>query len=1340
MDAYLTSTKPGASASARAASVRPGAGKARPFASLAAAPKPLAASTSRNRIQGGVRDANNALMKTLGKDDNPITNSTAYQRSLHVSSCATGHQSGGGPGRKWTLHRNTKLRIQAADAESQTLKGVVAYMSGYTGDDITNTQLKALIEMQGGRIVTVASPRCTHIFITSNLSGSKAQKYLEASRKNGAKLVTPQWAVECARRGRRVSEAPFAAPVYNEMQESAYAIYSARGSASPSEASTSSSVSPPALADAPLASTSASSFFPPVPPRLRTRSQTGNTPASASPSAATEALLPAAPLSPHRAPSPRTRARPATATATVTAPRPKGGSTSATAHLLAQLAAQAAQRSPGRRSPGREARTGTKRRSTHVATWDQSSDRSYSDDAADLSPSSSPRRPTHSHSVRFDALRGNRLEGDASPAGVHAGRSGQKLEMLGEWRVGERIGRGASGSVRFAQSAVTGEYAAVKKVLRYPDGHQARLFPSIHPRRSSQLMGNCLQHSIPVQREINLMKLVASHPHFVHIFDVFETTTHYYIVTEFCSGGELYQYLAEQALSPHQAHRLFLQLISGLLYLRRFSLAHRDIKLENLLLCYDDEGEPILKLGDLGMATHQRIGELLTTSCGSPHYAAPEVVKPVPYDGLLADVWSAGVVLYALFARLLPFDDENHPALFKKIVNAEYAMHASIPPVAQDLIARCLVVDPRKRYTLDDILAHQFLRSQPYLPRALTATALYPPPPPRAPIPAADESLDPVVLACVAVLVKATTEDEAERLVRTTALAQHFYTVLLGFRLPRPSTPSDRAGRSYFDDDSFSISAHTSTDSSSDSSHSSLVSVLALFPTSPQRAPIVVSPESAAHRFHTALPLTLTSSDAGCLSSYESDEGVLPRTKLRWRPSSPPSMASDRPAVTISPPPRRDSLSTPTISHTSFVGVFPDPPPALRDASAVCPSFTSGASKSLPASPTTSSVEPRALSASHAPLVGNADVGSNSRAVRPRLSMQKRLRNIFQGPATKRASLRSVPEAAIGRFDSSYPPPKRQAASSPLRRQLSAPSRPSTAESLAPRNASPSSSSGRSTASRLRRSEGYPTLPRARKSEPPSPPVLSPFDEILTLGAPGPGVGALGESETAAAAAGSAAGRHQGGQIYQDPVLSTSSTPRTPPAQLRLQLPLTRDTVNALAPVPPSTPQRLLTKASSSLLVGIGRGRKVLPRPAPAGPVDNGEDPAGGGAGGGATPRGWRRLSLSIRVPAPAPSMPRADALAPCSCADGRRSPSQTSEALDAPSPSTSAPVFPAALLEAAQARASAAEAANRALRQALVGKDAEIARLRALCGEIGWMGAARAFADEEEGEGSLRY
>ncbi|BGP34210.1 hypothetical protein JCM10296v2_006025 [Rhodotorula toruloides] len=309
----------------RSTSVNPAKGKKRLYDSLADAPKPSSSSTTLNLVQGGLREANKAIINTLGKGDNPITNSTAYSRSLHVSSCATGHQSGGGPGRKWSLHRNAKLRLQAASAESQTLKGVVAYISGYTGKDITNTQLKELVERQGGQFVTMASARCTHIFITQNLSGKKAQHYLEARRKNGTKLVTPEWAIECAKRGRRVVEAKFAAPVYNEQQESTYTIFANDSGAS-------------------------SSAAPPVPP-----------PATSGSRRTSETLLPALPIaSPSASSSSRPSKLPLPPSRPTTSPK------TATSLLLSQLSHSKSLRSP--RSPSLS--PGKKRRRGHVAGWE----------------------------------------------------------------------------------------------------------------------------------------------------------------------------------------------------------------------------------------------------------------------------------------------------------------------------------------------------------------------------------------------------------------------------------------------------------------------------------------------------------------------------------------------------------------------------------------------------------------------------------------------------------------------------------------------------------------------------------------------------------------------------------------------------------------------------------------------------------------------------------------------------------------------------------------------------------------------------------------------------------
>lgn len=117
----------------------------------------ITTTSTRSREEGEreldkVLSLNKAIRQTLGKEDNPITNSTSYTRTAHIQSCATGHQGGGGGGRNWSLHRNEKLRIQAADKVSESLNGVVGYISGYTGEGL-NLELKACVERQGGRMM-----------------------------------------------------------------------------------------------------------------------------------------------------------------------------------------------------------------------------------------------------------------------------------------------------------------------------------------------------------------------------------------------------------------------------------------------------------------------------------------------------------------------------------------------------------------------------------------------------------------------------------------------------------------------------------------------------------------------------------------------------------------------------------------------------------------------------------------------------------------------------------------------------------------------------------------------------------------------------------------------------------------------------------------------------------------------------------------------------------------------------------------------------------------------------------------------------------------------------------
>ena len=221
---------------------------------------------------------------------------------------------------------------------------------------------------------------------------------------------------------------------------------------------------------------------------------------------------------------------------------------------------------------------------------------------------------------------------------------------------------------------------------------------------------------LSIEREIVIMKLI-EHPNVMRLYDVWETSSELYLILEYVEGGELFDYLCTRGrLAPPEALACFQQIIAAVDYCHRFGVAHRDLKPENLLM--DRQGN--IKVADFGMAAWQtgaREG-LLQTACGSPHYAAPEVVMGHAYDGRASDIWSCGVILFALLAGRLPFDDEDLGTLLDKVKNGEYEMPKGIEPDAKDLIERMLQRDVEKRIAMPEILVHPFFVSSE--PRAVT--------------------------------------------------------------------------------------------------------------------------------------------------------------------------------------------------------------------------------------------------------------------------------------------------------------------------------------------------------------------------------------------------------------------------------------------------------------------------------------------------------------------------------------------------------------------------------------------------------------------------------------------
>ncbi|CAF90737.1 unnamed protein product, partial [Tetraodon nigroviridis] len=204
-----------------------------------------------------------------------------------------------------------------------------------------------------------------------------------------------------------------------------------------------------------------------------------------------------------------------------------------------------------------------------------------------------------------------------------------------------------------------------------------------------------------VEREIAILKLI-EHPHVLKLHEVYENKKYLYLVLEHVSGGELFDYLVKKGrLTPKEARKFFRQIISALDFCHSHSIwsvlsSHRDLKPENLLL---DEKNNI-RIADFGMASLQVGDSLLETSCGSPHYACPEVIRGEKYDGRKADAWSCGVILFALLVGALPFDDDNLRNLLEKVKLGVFHMPHFIPPDCQNLLRGMIEVDPAKRLTV----------------------------------------------------------------------------------------------------------------------------------------------------------------------------------------------------------------------------------------------------------------------------------------------------------------------------------------------------------------------------------------------------------------------------------------------------------------------------------------------------------------------------------------------------------------------------------------------------------------------------------------------------------------
>jgi len=266
---------------------------------------------------------------------------------------------------------------------------------------------------------------------------------------------------------------------------------------------------------------------------------------------------------------------------------------------------------------------------------------------------------------------------------------------IGGYRLGRTLGIGSFSKVKVGTHETTRKRVAIKilnkKKLR------------------------SLDSEAKVESEIAILSSL-NHPHIIRLYEVIRTQSDIFVVMEYVARGELFDYIVTNGrLTEAEARKYFQQIICGIEYIHYKGIVHRDLKPENLLL--DDDGN--LRIADFGLSNKMKDGFFLKTSCGSPNYAAPEVICDELYFGPEVDVWSCGVILYALLCGSLPFDDENIPNLFRKIKSGAFKMPTYLPKGPTELIQEMLCVHPMQRITIDGIKKHWWFKRKlpPYLQR-----------------------------------------------------------------------------------------------------------------------------------------------------------------------------------------------------------------------------------------------------------------------------------------------------------------------------------------------------------------------------------------------------------------------------------------------------------------------------------------------------------------------------------------------------------------------------------------------------------------------------------------------
>ncbi len=257
------------------------------------------------------------------------------------------------------------------------------------------------------------------------------------------------------------------------------------------------------------------------------------------------------------------------------------------------------------------------------------------------------------------------------------------IKQIGNYTLGAEVGSGAFGKVVLGKHYLTGETVAIKIL-------------------DKMILSQTPEDYELVRQEISILKIVR-HKYIVQLYEILQTPQHIFIVMEYCEGKDLMDYiLTKTRLSEIESLKFFQQLINALFYLHSQNISHRDVKIDNMLLDRNKD----LKLVDFGLSTKYTDDNLLDQPCGTVVYAAPEVLDGNEYHGMLADVWSSGIVLFGMTSGYLPFCDQDDEVNKKHVLEGKIDLPDFFSPMLKDLLKHMLDINPITRYTLQDIREH----------------------------------------------------------------------------------------------------------------------------------------------------------------------------------------------------------------------------------------------------------------------------------------------------------------------------------------------------------------------------------------------------------------------------------------------------------------------------------------------------------------------------------------------------------------------------------------------------------------------------------------------------------